>query len=271
IGVTLDMSKIRQIIIILLLFWAIAIIPVLYALASIPEVQAMAWGASFLSWFDNLELDVLAVVDTSEAGPGWEFGIVALVIFLIPLTIYGMVISVDEARFIRKRSNVVEGVIQESTLSEKVGDYTEVYNVTITYQFTVEGKVCTKTDTLSDWWSNDLGEHQYRLQQYPAGVKISIRYEPGNLDNHIFQKFDARSDAWVFIPLLFSGGFYVLFSWLTSFFLALYLHNFPDLAADRQIITGSILTGILIVFVFYTRWLYRKGLASAGQRFHLLE
>ena len=265
------MSKIRQITIILLLFWAIVIIPVLYALASIPEVQATAWGASFLSWFDNLELDVLKVVDAEDVGPGWEFIIVALVIFLIPLTIYGLVISVDETRSIRKRSKVMEGVIQESTLSEKVGDYTKVYNVTITYQFTAEGKVCTMTDTLSDMWSNNLGEHQHRLQQYPTGAKISIRYEPGNLDNHVFQKFDARSDAWLFIPLVFSGGGFVLFSWLTSFFLALYLHNFSSLAADRQIITGSIFMGILIVFFFYTRWFYKKGLASADQRFHLLE
>ncbi len=235
-------------------------------------MQATAWGESFLSWFDNLERDVVGIVDAEDVGPGWEIAIVGLVIFFIPFSVYGLVASFNEVRSIHKRSMVAEGVVLASKLPEKTGDYTTVYNVEITYQFAAEGKTCTNTDTLSDMWSNDLGEHTRRLQQFSPGAKIPIHYEPGNLDNHTFRKFDERqSGAWNFLPILLVGCLYVLFSWLSGFFLTLYLKNFSGLSPDRQIITGSILAGLLIVFVFYARWFYRKGIVTAGLHFKFME
>ncbi len=204
------------------------------------------------------------IEDADELSAGWEIWIISIVIFFIPLSILGLVSCYDGVRSIRKRSRVVDGVVQESQLSEKVGEYTTVYNVTITYQFTADGKEYKHADTLSDMWSNAIGEHQRRLQQYPPGTKISINYEPGNLDNHEFRKFDTRSNAWMIVPLAFSILFYVLFSWLSGFFLALYLHNFHGLSPDNQLVTGLILAGIFVVYVFYARLLYTKILAQVS-------
>ncbi len=256
------MVKLRIVAFILLIFWCIALIPVLYFIASLPVVRAAAWGTAFFQWFDDTVIIVMSVIeDADELSAGWEIWIVAIVIFLIPLSIFGFVSTYDDARSIHKRSMAVEGVVQESQLSEKVYEYTTVYNTTISYQFLADGKEYKKTDTLSDTWSSIIGEHQKRLQQYPPGTKISIRYEPGNLDNHLFQKFDTRSNRWMFLPLLYSILFYILFSWLSGFFLTLYLHNFPTLTPGNQIITGLILGGIFVVFIFYARSLYTKVVA----------
>ncbi len=257
------MGKSRIMVYILLIFCNIAFIPMLYLIASLPEIRVTAWGTSFFEWFDITVVDVMSVIeDADELSAGWEIWIIAIVIFFIPLSILGLVSCYDGVRSIHKRSRVVDGVVQESQLSEKIGEYATVYNVTITYQFIADGKEYKNTDTLSDMWSNAIGEHQRRLQQYPPGTKISILYEPGKLENHEFQKFDTRSNVWIIVPLTFSILFYALFSWLSGFFLALFLHNFPGLSPGNQLITGIFLAGILVGFVFYARLFYKKILSG---------